>query len=59
MSKDEYLYKTAHTMKEVQKLLKKGWETVESSGSESFLLGNSYKALLRRPNPKFKPRVKA
>lgn len=48
-----YEYKTVRRNKETQKLLEKGWELVDSSGKESVWSG-SYKAIMRRPNPRYK-----
>src|SRR5699024_7711041 len=48
-----YEYKTVRRNKETQRLLEKGWELVDSSGKESFWSG-SYKAIMRRPNPRYK-----
>ncbi len=48
-----YEYKTVRRMRDVKRLMKKGWEVAESSGSESFW-GPSYKAIMKRPNPRYK-----
>lgn len=45
---EKYRYKTVHRVKDAQKLLRKGWEMVDSSGSESWVWGSNYKALLRK-----------
>lgn len=55
--KDEYEFTTVKRMKDAEKLLRKGWELVDSSGKESWFSGSNYKAIMRRPNPKFKPRA--
>jgi hypothetical protein len=52
--RDQYEFQTVRRMKDVEKLMKKGWEKVESSGKENWFWGSDYKALMRRPNPKFK-----
>ncbi|UOE45251.1 hypothetical protein [Agromyces larvae] len=51
--KDEFEYQTVRRMKDLQRYLEKGWELVESSGKENWVWGSDYKALLRRPNPKY------
>jgi len=48
-----YEYKTVLRNKDTQKLLEKGWDLVDSSGKESLWSG-SYKAIMRRPNPRYK-----
>ena len=48
-----YEYKTVRRNKETQRLLEKGWELVDSSGKESLWSG-SYKAIMRRPNPRYR-----
>lgn len=50
---DEFEFKTVNSMKQTERLLKKGWDKVESSGRESWFWGSDYKAIMRRPNPKY------
>lgn len=52
--KDEYEFTTVYRIKDVEKLTKQGWELVESSGKESLVRGSDFRALMRRPNPKYR-----
>lgn len=51
-AREPYEYKTVRRNKDTQRLLRKGWELVDSSGKES-LWSRSYKAIMRRPNPHY------
>lgn len=48
-AREPYECKTVRRNKDTQRLLRKGWEIVDSSGKESLWSG-SYKAIMRRPN---------
>ncbi|GAA4478454.1 hypothetical protein GCM10023190_19910 [Enteractinococcus fodinae] len=52
-AREPYEYKTVRRNKDTQRLLRKGWELVDSSGKESMWSG-SYKAIMRRPNPHYR-----
>lgn len=52
--KDKYQTITVNTHRKAQRLIGQGWELVSNSGSESFLLGNSARYILRRPNPRYR-----
>lgn len=51
-AREPFEYKTVRRNKDTQRLLRKGWEIVDSSGKESLWSG-SYKAIMRRPNPHY------
>lgn len=52
--KDQYQTITVNTHRKAQKLIGRGWEVASETGSDSWLLGNSLRIVLRRPNPRYK-----
>lgn len=40
--------------RDVKRLVEQGWEVVSTSGAESWFWGSTYRAVLRRPNPRYK-----
>lgn len=56
-SKQPYETVTVRKSKETSKLVAQGWEVVSTSGRENWFWGSDYRAVLQRPNPKYKGRA--
>lgn len=52
--KDVYETKKVRRAKDAERLVKRGWEVVSTSGKENWFWGSDYQAILRRPNPKYR-----